>query len=95
MLGSEATGQSLCGCAYIENREEVMSTCQIHKYGSCCCNCKFHLADHSHPGTDGGRVINQRGWICSPPESEMAFSGWTDHGMCEMHIEAKKTVENA
>jgi hypothetical protein len=54
-------------------------------HGRCCCNCRYHLRDHSHPLTDGGRITAQRGWLCSPPELDAAFSGWSEHGMCEMH----------
>ena len=53
--------------------------------GRCCCNCRYHLKDMSHPCTDGESILKQRGWICSPPELEGAFSGWDEHGMCEMH----------
>lgn len=28
-----------------------------------------------------------KGWICCPPDDEnkMCYSGWSEHGMCEMH----------
>jgi hypothetical protein len=54
-------------------------------HGRCCCNCRYHLRDHSHPLTDGGRITAQRGWLCNPPELDAYFSGWPEHGMCEMH----------
>jgi hypothetical protein len=57
----------------------------------CCCLCRYHVADHSHPGTDGGSILEQRGWVCTvfltwpdgddPPK---VFSGWHEHGLCEM-----------
>lgn len=25
-----------------------------------------------------------RGYVCDPPELEGVFSGWSEHGMCEM-----------
>lgn len=55
--------------------------------GRCCCNCIHHFKDMSHPCTDGGRCTDQKGWICVPPEfgPRRAFSGWREHGMCEMH----------
>lgn len=41
----------------------------------------------SHPTTDGRSLVATRGWICSPPGfGRKAFSGWTEHGMCEMWI---------
>lgn len=52
---------------------------------ACCCRCRHHLRDMSHPLTDGGRVTEQRGWICRPPEGLGPFSGWPEHGYgCEM-----------
>lgn len=60
------------------------------RWRGCCCNCRYHLCDLSHPATDGGRITKSRGWICAPPEIfsngvPAAFSGWTKHGMCEMY----------
>jgi hypothetical protein len=61
--------------------------------GRCCCNCRYHIQDNMHCTT----VVAprccvcgiQKGWICMPPEfqgeQQLAFSGWTEHGMCEMH----------
>ena len=57
-------------------------------YGQCCCNCRFHLVDCSHPNTDGKSIMEQRGWICNPPEMYNAFSGWGKHGLCEMWQES-------
>jgi hypothetical protein len=60
-------------------------TREIHN-GQCCCNCRYLIRDFSHPCTDGGRISEQRGWICFPPEFEgVMFSGWNAHGLCEMH----------
>lgn len=60
-----------------------------HSQGRCCHNCKWHISDRSHPSTDGGRVINQRGWICVGfifmEGDPIAFSGWPEHGLCEIH----------
>ena len=53
--------------------------------GECCCNCQYRLEDYSHATTDGGRVTRLRGYICSPPLlPKKSFSGWTEHGGCEM-----------
>ena len=69
----------------------------------CCCNCRWHAADLSHPCTDGGRLSHQRGWVCLAPEFDHApspvligserrvkavVSGFPEHGMCEMHKRA-------
>ena len=65
----------------------------------CCCECRYQLIDLSHPNADGGKVSEQRGWICNPPEFvevrdgkmyEQANSGWAEHGMCEMFEERRK-----
>lgn len=61
--------------------------------GRCCCNCANLLEDYSHPCTDGGRITQQRGWVCLAPEFSVenptgrgvAFSGWREHGLCEQH----------
>jgi hypothetical protein len=58
----------------------------------CCCTCVSHVADTSHPLTDGGRVIHQRGWVCLAPEFDGVFSGWTAHGLCEMWQSRPVTV---
>jgi len=56
--------------------------------GKCCCTCANHFKDYSHPGTDGKKASEQRGWICCP-EPGHAYSGWTEHGMCEMYWKKK------
>ena len=61
-------------------------------YGQCCCNCRFHLKDSSHPDTDGKSIMKQRGWICNPPEMSTAFSEWEKHGFCEMWAESPERV---
>ena len=54
----------------------------------CCCGCRWHIEDFHHCTTVAERdecVCSQhKGWICMPPESERAHSGWSEHGMCEM-----------
>lgn len=57
----------------------------------CCCVCIHHHPDYSHPLTDGKRMSEQRGWVCYPPEFEGAvFSGWSEHGICEMFTDKRK-----
>ena len=66
------------------------------EFGGCCCQCKYHVEDHSHPDTDGLRFSNQRGWICAGflfcEGESIAFSQWPEHGMCELFTQkqAKK-----
>lgn len=66
----------------------------------CCCNCRYHVEDFYHcsatQGTEaeslrtmsGKCVCNQhRGWICIGMlvQGGNAHSGWSEHGMCEIH----------
>jgi hypothetical protein len=58
--------------------------------GACCCNCKFHLKDFLHCTTvkrdEPECVCNTpKGWICVGLE-DRAYSGWSEHSMCEMHM---------
>lgn len=68
--------------------------------GRCCCNCRWHAEDHSHPNTDGGSCVSLRGFVCLAPEfsrtieapmlmlrveKRVVYSGWPEHGLCEMH----------
>lgn len=65
-------------------------TCQIPEHNQCCCVCKFHLPDQSHPLVDGGKISQRKGWICFPPEfNGLAFSGWSMHGLCEQFMRKK------
>lgn len=65
----------------------------IDKHGQCCCTCKYHIKDYSHPATDGGECYKQKGWICLHPDPDSddgyhAFSGWTEHCVgCEYYLE--------
>lgn len=54
-------------------------------HGRCCCTCAYRIIDYSHPCTDGGKANAPRGYICLAPELHQAYSGWAEHGMCEMH----------
>jgi hypothetical protein len=58
----------------------------------CCCTCESHVPDISHPMTDGGRVIEQRGWVCLAPEFDGVLSGWPAHGLCEMWSKRPRPV---
>ena len=76
-----------------------MSACMKEQYyGECCCNCVYHLADYHHcttpwelrtgpDGEDKGCVCGiQKGWVCAPEGlGGRVHSGWTEHGICEMH----------
>ena len=67
--------------------------CRKKRWNGCCCICQYHYPDHSHPWTDGMRIIHQRGWICGMPDCKNRMhSGWFEHGMCEMFTE-KEGVE--
>ena len=55
------------------------------KIRQCCCKCKYHLPDYSHPHTDGHSVTHRRGYVCNPPEWKGVHSGWPNHSIgCEM-----------
>ena len=75
-----------------------MSECLINGIGKgdCCCNCVAHIQDFHHCTTtgrlpDGGcSCSTPKGWICLAPEFDgKAYSGWTEHGLCEMHRRRK------
>jgi hypothetical protein len=57
--------------------------------GACCCTCTWLAVDGHHPCTDGGSILDQKGWVCLAPEFDtrgykLVFSGWSRHGLCEM-----------
>jgi len=60
--------------------------------GGCCCICRHHITDYGHPDTNGG-MFKPRGWVCvgflNACGEDMVFSGWFDHGMCELFDKAK------
>lgn len=69
--------------------------CCLQEYQRCCCTCAHRVNDWSHPCTDGGRILNRRGYICANPELGN-YSGWSEHGLCEVHDEReKKPASNA
>lgn len=66
--------------------------CQKEKHkGRCCCNCIYHIEDLHHCTTvkrqAGEKCVcsKHKGWICMSEDGK-AHSGWTEHGMCEIHI---------
>ena len=63
-----------------------MMKCQLPKWQGCCCQCRYHVPDYGHPITTGTVIFEQVGWICMPPECKGAFSGWPEHGLCEMFL---------
>ena len=63
---------------------DCMKNHKLMPNGECCCNCNWHIKDLSHPGTNGKSVSEQRGWICASPEFDGMFSGWGEHGLCEL-----------
>lgn len=76
------------------------SVCQIPRWRSCCCTCRYHVRDYHHCTTSkelrerfGGCVCTiPKGWVCLAPETDGrgVYSGWTEHGMCEMWTEQAK-----
>ena len=61
--------------------------------GECCCNCANHFKDFHHPCTTGESIMKQRGWICFIDSDEdpcIMFSGWSEHGMCELWRQKKE-----
>jgi len=77
--------------AYIDGGRGYGNECMLEKHpewGGCCCICEYHIADGSHPDTDGGRFGETRGWICTAffmlGYEHVMYSGWPDHGMCEL-----------
>lgn len=78
--------------------EECQIHSKVIKGGRCCCNCKHHIEDLHHCTTNpalreekkGCICSEHKGWICLAPEMFEerrggAYSGWPEHGMCEMH----------
>ena len=71
------------------------------RWKACCCNCKYHVRDYHHCATtgqkDGKCVCSQlRGFaciVCLDPalsDSPRIHSGWSEHGMCELHEPREK-----
>ena len=58
------------------------------EFHACCCTCRYHHEDFHHCTTTkdrGNRCVcsDHKGWICMG--LERAHSGWSAHGMCELH----------
>lgn len=66
--------------------------CCLPQFNSCCCTCQYRLTDHYHCTTasemrkeKGGCVCGTfKGYVCAAPEMPVVYSGWSEHGMCEM-----------
>ncbi len=78
-----------------------MEKCNKEEWnGCCCCNCKNHLEDFHHcttlPKLECCVCSTHKGWICKmvfeDSEEIRYHSGWSEHGICEMHtpIDKKK-----
>ncbi len=70
-------------------KEKVEDKCWVKtELKGCCCQCKWHIADYSHPYTDGKGASRQRGWVCigflMTGNERVVYSEWHKHGMCEM-----------
>jgi hypothetical protein len=61
--------------------------CNLPNHNICCCVCQHHKANHHHPLTTGKSMSERKGWICTAPELQAYFSGWPEHGICEMFVE--------
>jgi len=77
--------------------------CALPQFGGCCCKCRYRLTDYHHCTTSpalrekkGGCVCSEvKGYICHPPEFDgRAYSGWSEHGMCEMFAARKEQDES-
>lgn len=81
----------------------MRNDCQIGPRGRCCCNCRYRLIDFHHcttapelRGGHGGCVCGlPKGFICAPPLGVRVHSGWSEHGLCEMHGFAKQRLTDA
>lgn len=70
----------------------------------CCCNCIHRLIDMTHCCTTPDRkdgechCMNPKGYICFPGETTngelFAHSGWSEHGLCELHEYKKNYNRN-
>lgn len=68
--------------------------CCIGEWQGCCCKCQWHEEDFEHCTTNpalrdenGTCICNiHKGWICQIP-GDHSFSGWPEHGYCEMFKE--------
>jgi len=66
--------------------------CQKAEHNGCCCNCKFHAVDLEHCVTNPtlrkhvGHCSTPKGYACTVQMQETGkiFSGWSQHGLCEM-----------
>lgn len=80
-----------------------MSACHLPEYEACCCTCKHRATDYEHCTTTKlDRVIGSdcfcsipKGFVCTvgfhiDPINGKVHSGWSEHGLCELHEEKVK-----
>lgn len=66
--------------------------CKDEFKGKCCCSCAHHIKDFYHCSTGSIKMIGEsclcnqpKGYVCALRLSEgIVYSGWTEHGLCEM-----------
>lgn len=76
----------------------MSDACCLQEFKSCCCTCASRLTDYHHCTTSpelrkevGGCVCDiVKGFICMAPELNRQYSGWSEHGMCEMWSKRKE-----
>lgn len=77
---------------------EKQTQCLLKAVKGCCCVCRWRLTNCSHPDTDGGRIMQPRGYVCIAfafMEGErVCFSGWGEHGMCELFKRLDNEVDS-
>ena len=71
--------------------------CKPQFRGECCCNCRHNLQDFYDCTTTKqheGCVCNQpKGYVCALRLNEgIVYSGWTEHGMCEMWKRQERVI---
>ena len=80
-----------------------MSTCNLSESNRCCCTCANHHEDFHHcttnadlrnqqpkePGKSACICNIHKGWVCFIPGGRL-HSGWSEHGICEMHLNKLK-----
>lgn len=84
----------------IEREIPIENECWLNKlpFYQCCCKCKYHIEDYSHPETDRKPIFHIRGYICLAPEiteGKGAFSGWPKHSIgCELYTPKENEKED-
>lgn len=82
---------SISSCGSVRLNERLGLCAKEEWRGKCCCTCKYRLEDFYHCTTaahaEPGKCVcsEHKGWVCAPEETDRVYSGWTEHGLCEMH----------